>query len=157
MPKDSHLLGFKLIEKKTINHNKKNRVPICNLFLVELATHNHSIITYHTLSALYYDTIFFPFRVLLPLSTIFGRSQSWLCATCSKMDITRYVAWLPYPGADSYPRWGGWTFCRLYTFLLVHIIFFLFIKKHFFLINFEFKSEDPSHLFIRMAHKICLI
>ena len=39
-----YLLGFKLIEKKTINHNKKNRVPICNLFLAELATHNHSII-----------------------------------------------------------------------------------------------------------------
>ena len=27
----------------------------------------------------------------------------------------------------------------------------------FFFINFEFKSEDPSHLFIRMAQKICLI
>lgn len=59
--------------------------------------------------------------------------------------------------ADSYPRRGGWTFCWLYRFLLVHIIFFLFIKKLFFFINFEFKSEDLSHLFIWMAQKICLI
>ena len=39
--------------------------------------------------------------------------------------------------------------------LIVHIS--IGPRFFFFFINFEFKSEDPSHLFIRMAQKICLI